>query len=160
MSIGGAAGFSLPVSCRQAEARRSTGTTALRLVLALTCLIAVPLFAQEEAQTEHDYSREALQRTFEMQHIDLPERPDPRRVRFRAGALEFDFLGMDWRIAYFPVIRLPGTEERTIIRMPDAFSLTNTEIATSPRAWRTIRAQNAERKRIEQTERAKIRIDH
>ncbi|HEX2061261.1 MAG TPA: hypothetical protein VHK90_11010 [Thermoanaerobaculia bacterium] len=118
---------------------------------------AAPLFAQEA--TPPDYSRESLMRTFEMHHIDLPERPDPRRFRFRAGALEFDFLGMAWRVAYFPVIRLPGTEERTSIPLPDAFSLTNTQIATSHRAWRTERAKNAELKRIEKLDRAKIRVE-
>lgn len=117
---------------------------------------AAPLSAQESP----DFSREGLQREFQAYAIDLPEKPDGRRFRFRAGALEVDFLGMDWRIAYFPVLpRLPGTEQRTIIAIPDAFSLTGTEIARMPRSFQTQRAVNRELKRIEQTERAKLRIE-
>jgi hypothetical protein len=48
---------------------------------------------------------------------------------------------------------------RTTQEWPDPFSLTNTPIATPPRAWRTQRRIDAEMRRIEQTERAKIRVD-
>lgn len=129
-----------------------------RAAIALSLLIAIaaPLSAQESP----DFSRESLQREFQAYAIDLPEKPDGRRIRFRAGALEFDFLGMDWRIAYFPVLPpLPGTEQRTIIRMPDAFSLTGTEIARMPRSFQTQRAITRELRRIELTERAKLRTE-
>jgi hypothetical protein len=119
--------------------------------------IAAPLFAQQE---QPDFSREGLQNQFQAYAIELPEKPDGRRFRFRAGALEFDFLGMDWRIAYFPVLpRLPGTEQRTVTQIPDAFSLTGTEIARMPRSFQTQRGVNRELKRIEKTERAKVRVE-
>ncbi|HYH06408.1 MAG TPA: hypothetical protein VEK11_05030 [Thermoanaerobaculia bacterium] len=130
-----------------------------RAAVAIVVLISIaaPLFAQEEAP---DFSREGLQREFQAYAIELPEKPEGRRFRIRAGALEFDFLGMDWRIAYFPVLPpLPGTEQRTVIRMPDAFSLTGTEIARMPRSFHTQRAVNAELKRIAKTERAKLRVE-
>ena len=58
-----------------------------------------------------------------------------------------------------PVERpLSGSEFRTTQTLPDPFSLTRTQIATSKRAWRTQRTLNAELRRIERLERAKIRV--
>jgi hypothetical protein len=126
------------------------------VLIAVVISIAAPLSAQQQSP---DFSREGLQREFQAYAIDLPEKPDGR-IRFRAGALEFDFLGMDWRIAYFPVLpRLPGTEQRTVIQIPDAFALTGTEIARMPRSFQTQRSITRELKRIELTERAKVRVE-
>lgn len=127
------------------------------VLLVLLAGSAAPLPAQQQ-EPAPDFTREGLQRTFSMHVIELPDRPPPR-VRFRAGALEFDFLGMDWRVAWLPILPpLPGTEQRTVIRLPDAFSLTGTEIARMPRSWHTQRAVNAELKRIEKSERERAKL--
>ena len=80
-----------------------------------------------------------------------------RNIRFYIGAVEFAALGQRWRFAY-PVMPFSGTQLTTSRQWPDPFSLTNTVIATPPRAWRTNRKVNAEMKRIEKTERAKIKV--
>jgi len=52
----------------------------------------------------------------------------------------------------------PGTRPTTSREWPDPFALTHTSIATTPRSFTTHRAVNAEIRRIEKTERAKIRV--
>jgi len=122
------------------------------ILVLFAALISVPALAQEE-QTQPDYSRENLQRFV----AAIPEEPQhERRFRFSWGAIEFSALGQRWTIS--PVMPLSGSGLRTTQEWPDPFALTGTAIATPKRAWRTQRKVDAEMRRIEQMERAKIRV--
>jgi len=124
----------------------------------LVLLAATAASAQEEPPVVNpDYSKESLQRFV----ANIPE-PPPRRVRdviFHIGAIEFRALGTRWRLNYLPfMMPLSGTQMGITQTPPDPFALTQTTIATPPRAWRTQRQVSAEMKRIEQTERAKVKV--
>jgi hypothetical protein len=122
----------------------------------LAALAALPAFAQdsEPTTTTPDYSRESLLRFA----AEIPEPPKKERnVRFYIGAVEFAAIGQRWRFAY-PVMPFSGTQLRTTQELPDPFSLTGTVIATPRRAWFTQRKIDAEMRRIEKTERAKIKV--
>ena len=121
-------------------------------ILVILALTALPAFAQEEAQP--DYSRENLQKFV----AAIPEPPEPdRRIRFYWGAIEFSALGQNWRFS--PVGPLSGSIMRTTQEWPDPFALTGTAIATPKRAWYTQRKVNSELRRIENMERAKIKVN-
>jgi hypothetical protein len=130
-------------------------TTALLLAL---LLVAGGAAAQEEAPAERqrpDYSRNTLLRLF----ADAGDDDDQRAIRVGNGALlEVRGLAMTFRLmGVLPP--LSGSEFRTVMNtLPDPFALTGTSIATSPRAWRTQRQRSRELRRIEDTERAKIRV--
>lgn len=122
-------------------------------------LLATPALAQDDDR--RDYSRDTLLRLF----ADAgDEYEDDRAVRYRFGTVEFRALGTSWRLNYLPIMipfsgSGPGFNGEITNTLPDPFMLTNTPIATSPRAWRTQRERNAEMRRIERTERARIEID-
>jgi hypothetical protein len=135
-------------------------TSTLFLVL-FAAIIAAPAFGQAETTdttpaAKPDFSRENLQRFV----AEIPEPPKPdRKLRFYVGAVEFGAIGTRWRFNYLPFMTpLSGTRMGISQEMPDPFSLTGTVIATPRRAWRTQRQVNAEMRRIEQTERAKLRV--
>lgn len=128
----------------------------------LVLLAAASLSAQEQPQdstatTKPDFSKPGLQRFV----LSIPEQPKrERNVRFHVGAIEFGAVGTRWRFNYLPIMApLSGTRLGVSREWPDPFSLTGTTIATPKRAWRTQRQVNAELKRIERSERAKIRVD-
>ena len=128
----------------------------------LVLLTALPLLAQEEppAVERPDYSREHLQRFV----ANIPEPPERiRDVYFHVGAIEFRAMGTRWRFNYLPfMMPLSGSQMRITQTHPDPFELTQTPIATPPRAWRTQRAVSAEMRRIEETEkqkRAKVKVN-
>lgn len=104
----------------------------------------------------HDYSRDGLMRIF----AGDPQGPQVEPpVRLHVGAVTFNAFGSDWRFNYLPLMMpLSGTELDVTQSWPDPFALTGTAIATSPRAWRTQRRINAELRRIEKLERARIRV--
>ena len=121
-------------------------------VILLAALTALPMLAQEEPKP--DYSRENLQKFV----AAIPEEPEhDRRIRFYWGAVEFSALGQRWRVG--PVMPFSGSIMRTTQELPDPFSLTGTPIATPKRAWKTQRKVNAELRRIEKMERAKISVN-
>jgi hypothetical protein len=122
-------------------------------ILVFLALLAVPAFAADE-QTRPDYSRQSLQR-FVMANPPQPERD--RNMRFYIGGVEFQALGTRWNL-FNPMLPFSGTRPTTNREIPDPFSLTRTSIATPRRAWRTQRQLNAELKRIEKSERAKVRV--
>ena len=128
-------------------------------LLLLVLLAATAAYAQEDPPVvvRPDYSKESLQRFV----ANIPPEP-PRRVRdvyFHVGAIEFRALGSRWRFNYLPfMMPLSGTQLGITQTQPDPFALTQTSIATPPRAWRTQRQVSAEMKRIEQTERAKVKV--
>ena len=130
-----------------------TTTFAILILLGATSLGA------EEAQPEPakpDYSKESLQRFV----LSIPEPPKrERNVRFHIGAIEFGAVGTRWRFNYLPIMMpLSGTRLGVTREWPDPFALTGTVIATPRRAWRTQRKVDAELRRIEESERAKIRV--
>ena len=101
----------------------------MRLLAAAALLAALPALAQETpAAAPPDYSRENLVRLFargEEEH-KLP----PPRVRWHIGYVEFRALGMDWRVMYLPIaMPLAGTRLDQTADLPNAFELTNTQIA-------------------------------
>lgn len=119
-------------------------------VMTLAFLLAAGTVAAQEQQPRADYSRDTLMRLF------VASAPDQEPVvRYRDGMLVLrGFNGDTLRMGY--LAPLSGSEIGD--RWPDPFSLTGTQIATSPRAWRTRREVNAELRRIELSERAKIRV--
>ncbi len=125
---------------------------ATAILVMCAALFSVPVRAQEE-EAKPDYSRETLQRFV----AAIPDEPKKNRnFRFYWGAIEFGALGQNFRFS--PVMPFSGSIMRTTQEWPDPFSLTNTPIATPKRAWHTQRKLNAEMKRIEKTERAKIKV--
>lgn len=121
-------------------------------ILVLLAAFALPAAAQQEQSP--DYSRESLLRFA----AEIPVEPKrDRNMHFYIGGVEFRALGTKWNIR--PMLPMSGTRLTTSIEYPDPFALTGTAIATSPRAWRTRRAVSAELRRIEKTERAKIRVN-
>ncbi|HEX6639459.1 MAG TPA: hypothetical protein VF215_00025 [Thermoanaerobaculia bacterium] len=121
-------------------------------ILALL-LVTAPVFAQEDADTR-DYSKDTLLRLF----VEAAKQESENPIRYRRGAIEFRALGTSWRFNYLPMMPMSGTMGGVTQEWPDPFALTNTVIATSPRSWRTRRNVSAELKRIEKSERAKIKV--
>jgi hypothetical protein len=120
-----------------------------------TILALLLLTASAAAQdTRPDYSKDTLLRLF----VAAAEQESENPIRYRRGAVEFRALGTSWKFNYLPMMAFQGTLSGVSMELPNAFALTNTAIATSPRSWRTRREVNAELKRIEKTERAKIRV--
>jgi len=118
----------------------------------LAALIAVPALGQDDDRP--DYSRDSLQRFV----MTIPEEPErERNVRFYIGGIEFRALGSNWRLLS-PMLPFSGTAFTTNRELPDPFSLTQTSVATSMRVWRTQRQRDAEMRRIEKTERAKVKV--
>jgi hypothetical protein len=127
--------------------------TKAAILFLLTALGTAPAFAQDE-ETKPDYSRETLQRFV----AAIPDEPKHEpRFHFYWGAITFNALGQRFRIGA-PLAPLSGSIMRTTQEWPDPFSLTGTAIATPKRAWNTQRKLNAEMKRIEKSERAKIKV--
>jgi hypothetical protein len=121
----------------------------------LFLLTAAPLTAEEPPAV--DASREALQKF--VASIPEPPPPHPRNVTFHIGAIEFRALGARWRFNYLPImLPLSGSRMGVTREWPDPFELSQASIATTSRSFTTRRAANAEMRRIEKTERAKIKV--
>ena len=120
-------------------------------VLIVTLFLATSAAAQQSFRddTEQpDFSRDTLLRLF----AEGEEREDPEdRFRHRFGVIDFRAAGMRWRIGYLPfMVPLSGSQPWVNgQRWPDPFVLTGTEIAHTPRTWRSQRAMSAELRRIE-----------
>lgn len=120
------------------------------LTLALL-LLAAGSFAQDAQHTpKPDYSRPTLLRIVS-EEITPP--PRPHRFSFPFGAIDFTAFGQRFHVPYLPVPMLAGSRPITAQILPDAFSLTNTEIARPPRTWRDQRGMSQELRRIERMER-------
>lgn len=128
--------------------------TSLTMFLAFIALTAAA--QEEQPDVKADYSKPALQRFV----ASIPEPPKrDHNVHFYVGGVEFRALGARYRFNYLPIMApLSGTRLGITQEWPDPFALTGTAIATPRRAWRTQRQVDAEMKRIEKTERAKIRV--
>jgi hypothetical protein len=123
-------------------------------------LVAATLSAQETAPPKPDYSRDTIMKLF------MNADPDEHPIRYRGyenfGSVQFHALGTTFHLNYLPFLMpLSGTGfgmSATSQTFPDPFVLTNTQIATSQRAWRTRRNLKAEMRRIEKSERARIKV--
>ncbi len=58
---------------------------------------------------------------------------------------------------FLPLPSLPGFVRGTVPEIPDAFSLTGAEVPYTPRTWSTRLAIDREMRRIQRTERAKLK---
>ncbi len=119
-----------------------------------TILALLLLTASAAAQDTRDYSKDTLLRLF----AEAAEQEGENPIRYRRGAIEFRALGTSWRFNYLPMMAMHGTLSGVSMELPDPFALTGTVIATPPRSWRTRREVNAELRRIEKLERAKIKV--
>jgi hypothetical protein len=119
-------------------------------ILTLFLLVAAAAYADDRP----DYSPEGLLRLF---NGETPRPSEERALQFSYGVIDYRAFGSHVRFSP-ALLPLSGTEFRTTNVWPDPFSLTHTQIATSRRAWRTQRRLNAELRRIEKMERAKIRV--
>lgn len=122
-------------------------------ILALFLVAGSALAQDSRTQRRPDYSRETLQRLF----IDAGDLDDG--LRFRDGAVRFGAFGTTFDVNIPRILApLSGSVIGVTQTWPDPFALTNTQIATSRRAWRTQRALSAELRRIESMDRARIRV--
>lgn len=131
-------------------------------LIALLLLFASPAVAQDTG-SDPDYSRNTLLRLFAEAGNEIDD-ADMRAIRYRLGSVEFTALGTSWRFNYLPImVPFSGTgagfNGQNTSTLPDPFMLTNTQIATSPRAWRTQRQKNHELRRIDRTERERMRLE-
>jgi hypothetical protein len=121
----------------------------------LVFLLATTATAQDPQDAQvRDYSKDTLLRLF----IDAAEQESEHPISYGGGAVAFDALGTSWRFNYYPMMPFSGTLGGITQEVPDPLALTNTVLATPKRAWRTRREINAERKRIDATERAKVKV--
>jgi hypothetical protein len=124
-------------------------------------ILALLLLAGTAAAQEDDrpvpYSRDQLLKLFASAAKQEAENP----VRYDRGSVRFTALGTTWRFNYLPMMAMSGGRFGSTAvtqEWPDPFALTNTQIAMPQRTWRTRREVNAELKRIDKSERAKIRV--
>lgn len=131
-------------------------------LIALLLLLASPAVAQD-SDSDPDYSRDTLLRLFAEAGNDIDD-ADMRAIRYRLGSVEFTALGTSWRFNYLPImVPFSGTgagfNGQNTSTLPDPFMLTNTQLATSPRSWRTVRRKNEELRRIDRTERQRMQVE-
>jgi hypothetical protein len=106
--------------------------------------------------TRPDYSKESLMRVL---RADAEERERGPGVRYHVGAVEFNAIGTRWRFNYLPLMApLSGTRLGITNEWPDPFSLSGTPIATPKRAWRTQRKIDAELRRINDSDKKRVKI--
>jgi hypothetical protein len=124
-------------------------------ILLATLLFAGAAEAQQRSRT--DYSREAVQRfvmSTQVEEDEIRHEYDPLDVNFAA-------FGTTFRFGYLPQLMMPlaGSMVGTTQTWPDAFSLTRTQIATGPRAWRTQRAFRRELRDINKRLDATVKVE-
>ncbi len=125
----------------------------MRASAAILVLLLAGSTAAQDAEVR-DYSKDTLLRLF----INAAEHESENPIRYRRGAIEFRALGTSWRFNYLPMMPLSGTLGGVSMEPPDPFALTNPVLATPKRAWRTRREVNAELRRIEAMERARVKV--
>jgi hypothetical protein len=120
-------------------------------ILALL-LVASSAAAQDEPRP--DYSRDTLMRLF------VAASPEEAQRNYRDVGMTVAAFGTTFQIHALPQLMMPlsGSVMRTSKEWPDPFSLTRTQIATSHRAWHTRRNVNRELRRINMSERARLRV--
>lgn len=115
-------------------------------------LLAAPALLAQEADPKPDYSRQTLLRI-----AVEKDREERRAIRIEENTITFNALGTRWR---FVPLLMPfvGTRFTTSKEWPDAFSLTNTPYATTPRTFYARREVNRELARIEKVTKKKAKI--
>ena len=131
----------------------------LTLIVA-TLLLAMTAVAQNTAPAP-DYSKERLLLLVHDAEIDKPK--VERGIQFGFGYVDFKSLGQRFRFNYLPLgIPFSGSEpwrsNDAWASTPNPFELTGTTIPYAARTWTDRRAFSSELKRIEATERAKIKV--
>lgn len=119
----------------------------------LILLLAASASAQEAPKP--DYSKEAIQEF--VMSIDVEEESP---VTYFPDSIRFNALGTSWNFRPFPTLMMPlaGTQMGVTQQWPDAFSLTGTQIATTPRNWYTRRELKRELDRINKRLKAKVDV--
>ena len=119
----------------------------------LILLLAASASAQEAPKP--DYSREAIQEF--VMSIEVEEESP---VTYFPDSVRFNALGTSWNFHPFPTLMMPlaGTQMGVTQQWPDAFSLTGTQIATTPRNWYTRRELKKELDRINKRLKAKVDV--
>lgn len=134
-----------------------------RLTLIVTILLlANGAVAQDDNKAGNpDYTRDNLLRLFKDAADEKP-RGNPN-IQFGVGFVDFKALGQRWRFNYLPIMiplqgSMPWRSNDAWDSTPNPFALTGTTIPYTARTWQDRRAMNTEMKRIEKTERAKVKV--
>ena len=122
----------------------------MRKTAVVLALLLVTGAAAAQERPRPDYSKNSLLRLFAEAGT---EEEDARTFRIQDGAFQVRGYNTTVGLLFRPVMAFAGSTLTTNRVYPDPFSLTGTDIATGPRAWRTVRAVNAELRRIDATER-------
>jgi hypothetical protein len=141
---------------RRRSVMKATATILALLLVAGTAMAQGRTTSRTTDQTSPDYSRRTLMRLFVED-----SGTDGERIVYRPGVVNFVALGTSWQFDYLPQLFMPmsGTDTGVTQTWPDPFALTGTQIATSPRAWRTTREVSRELQRINATDRARVRVN-
>ena len=112
--------------------------------------------ASAQQPVKPDYSREAVQEF--VMSIDVEE--EESSVTYFPDSVRFNALGTSWSFKPFPnlVMPLAGTQMGVTQQWPDAFSLTGTAIAMTPRNWYTRRELKKELDKINKRVKANVRV--
>jgi|SRR5688572_12378708 len=119
----------------------------------LVLLLAASASAQQLPKP--DYSKEAIQEF--VMSIEVEEESP---VTYFPDSIRFNALGTSWSFKPYPnlVMPLSGTQLGVTQQLPDPFSLTGTQIATSPRNWYTKRELKKELDRINKRLKATVKV--
>ncbi|HEX2835051.1 MAG TPA: hypothetical protein VHW00_18700 [Thermoanaerobaculia bacterium] len=128
----------------------------MRASATILALLLTSAVAAQEETTRADYSKDSMMRVLRAQTEE--EKDDPL-VRFHVGQVEFNAIGTRWHFNYLPIMApISGTRLGITNEWPDPFALTGTTIATPRRAWNTRRQVNLELRRINESEKKKVKI--
>jgi hypothetical protein len=127
----------------------------MRKTAAILAFLLVAGVASAQERPRSDYSKNSLLRLFAEAGTD---EEDARAFRVGDGMLQYRGGNTSVGLLFRPVLAFSGSTLTTDRTYPDPFSLTGTQIATGPHAWHTVRETNAELRRIEETDRARIRV--
>jgi hypothetical protein len=126
----------------------------MRTSLTILALLLVAGTAMAQDEPRPDYSRDHLLRLF------VAASPEEAQRNYRDIGVTVNAFGTSFRVHALPQLLMPlsGSVPDTSQEWPDPFALTGTQIATSQRAWRTRRNVDRELRRIEISQRARMRV--
>lgn len=128
----------------------------MKKIAAVFAFLLVTGAAAAQERPRPDYSKDNLNRLFAEAGS---EEEDRRTFRIEDGAFQIRGGNTSVALLFRPVLAFSGSTLTTNREYPDPFSLTGTQIATGPGAWHTVRETSAELRRIEETERARLRVE-
>jgi len=125
----------------------------------LLIALAAGSAAGQETTPRPDYSRQGVQRF--VMSLEPEEDADIPRHHYDPLVVNVAAFGTTFRLGYLPQLMMPmaGSQLGVTQTWPDAFSLTGTSIATSPRAWRTTRTFRRELNDINRRIDATVKVD-